>query len=188
MLKHTKIHNYDQAMSDVYASVLLGIAGFFIPSIFKGAIARGHHMTLRARECRDVFLFDSLLDPLAMVRWFRNPKAMQQPSLEDQKRASSRGTPLKERRGLRGWRALLIPVSLSLCAQVALILLQLATTRELVGEVDIQGPGFRFDPVGVMKRDGIMETPSNATPRFSRCNATASRSQLSHRATTRFFS
>lgn len=163
-------------MSDVYASVLLGIAGFFIPSIFKGAIARGHHMTIRARECRDVFLFDSLLDPLAMVRWFRNPTT-HQPSLEDQKKSSSRGTPVEDRKGLRGWRALLIPVALSLCAQVALVLLQLATTRELVGEVDIQGPGFRFDPVGVMKRDGIVENPSNATPRFSRCNATATGSE-----------
>ena len=63
-------------MADVLASVALGVAGFFLPGIFKALVTRKRSMTLGAREAKDAFIYESLFDPLSMRRWFDQPKEM----------------------------------------------------------------------------------------------------------------
>jgi len=132
--------------TDILASVVLGVAGFFLPGIFKSVISRRKGMTMCAKEMRDTFVYDSALDPLSMLRWFGNPESMQEADQAVDASSTPQEEPSKQTRSIAGWliRKLWLPLVLALSTQVALIMLQLATTRKIVGVQGTTGRGVTF--------------------------------------------
>lgn len=149
-------------MADVLASVALGVAGFFLPGIFKALVTRKRSMALGAREARDAFIYESLFDPLSMRRWFHQPKEMR-----DQEEAVLGGdvqaTVDKKGTYMSGCKVLIFPIVLALLTQVSLVLLQFASTQEIVSSVGVQGPGVTLSISPVPSEDQLLN------PRVSRC-------------------
>lgn len=148
-------------MADILASVALGVAGFFLPGIFKAFVTRKRTMTLGAREAKDAFIYESLFDPLSMHRWFDKPKEMKDQEEnsddDDDEPAANKGTRMSD------CKVLVFPVVLALLTQVSLILLQFASTQEIVSAVGIQGPGVTLSISPIPSEEELLN------PRVSRC-------------------
>lgn len=170
-------------MTDVLASVCLGVAGFFLPGIFKSFVTRKRTMTLGAREARDALVFESLFDPLAMRRWFQRPKEMQQ----QQKPGPTNPQTVDGRERPCVVGVLFLPVVLALCTQFALVLLQLATTREAVSVTGTEGPGVTLTiPVPFDAELNAADNHTHLPPRVSRCLPTPTGSESRSSITTCF--
>ncbi len=147
-------------MADVLASVALGVAGFFLPGIFKAFVTRKRCMTLGAREAKDAFIYESLFDPLSMWRWFDQPKEMKD---KEESTSGDDETAVKQGIGISDYKVLIFPIVLALFTQVSLILLQFASTQEVVGMVGVQGPGVTLS-ISPMPSEEQLQNP-----RVSRC-------------------